>query len=177
MRLWGLGSRAYRRSLVARSPVRDLLATLCRVVDPWSLGAGLALIDPATRPRRPNRPGAGYGRWHVRRGDKRGDLVSPTKCGNGTKLMLLVDDAGLLLAVDIESACRAEVQLITSARSSGYRRCSTSSDFRSRRRQRQAPHQPGCSRYRVDLPTSTRPAAETDSRQPYAPPLSPPLDR
>src|ERR1700712_510007 len=32
---------------------------------------------------------------------KRGDLIGPTKRGKGTKLMLLVDGAGLPLAVDI----------------------------------------------------------------------------
>ena len=48
-------------------------------------------------------------RRHVRLGKKRGDLIGPTKRGKGTKLMLLVDGAGLPLAVDVDSASPAEV--------------------------------------------------------------------
>ena len=46
-------------------------------------------------------------RRHVRLGEKGGDLVGPTKRGKGTKLMVLVDGAGLPLAVDVESASPA----------------------------------------------------------------------
>jgi hypothetical protein len=39
-------------------------------------------------------------------------LIGPTKRGKGTKLMLLVDGAGLPLAIDVGSARPAEVTLI-----------------------------------------------------------------
>jgi transposase len=39
-------------------------------------------------------------------------LIGPTKRGKGTKLMLLVDGAGLPLAIDVDSASPAEVTLI-----------------------------------------------------------------
>jgi hypothetical protein len=51
-------------------------------------------------------------RRHVRLGKKRGDLIGPTKRGKGTKIMLLVDGAGLPLAIDVDSASPAEVGLI-----------------------------------------------------------------
>ena len=51
-------------------------------------------------------------RWHVRLGEKGGDLVGPTKRGKGTKLMVLVDATGLPLSVDVDSANSAEVNLI-----------------------------------------------------------------
>jgi transposase len=54
----------------------------------------------------------GIRRRHVCPGKKGGDLVGPTKRGKGTKLMLLVDGAGLPLAVDVDSASPAEVGLI-----------------------------------------------------------------
>jgi transposase len=56
--------------------------------------------------------GAGLRRRYVRPGKKRGDLIGPTKRGKGTKLLLLVDGAGLPLAVDVDSASPAEVTLI-----------------------------------------------------------------
>jgi transposase len=39
-------------------------------------------------------------------------LIGPTKRGKGTKLMLLVDGAGLPLAIEVDSASPAEVTLI-----------------------------------------------------------------
>ena len=62
-------------------------------------------------------------RRHVRLGEKRGDLVGPTKRGKGTKLMLLVDGAGLPLAVDIDCASLAEVNLIEPLLDQGVTPC------------------------------------------------------
>ncbi len=39
-------------------------------------------------------------------------MIGPTKRGKGTKLMLLVDGAGLPLAIEVDSASPAEVTLI-----------------------------------------------------------------
>jgi transposase len=56
--------------------------------------------------------GARIRRQHVRIRKKSAGLIGPTKRGKGTKLMLLVDGAGLPLAVDIRCASPAEVTLI-----------------------------------------------------------------
>jgi transposase len=55
---------------------------------------------------------ASRGRWQLCLGKKRGELVGKTKRGKGTKLMLLTDGQDLPLAVDIDSASAAEVNLI-----------------------------------------------------------------
>jgi transposase len=54
----------------------------------------------------------GFADGTVRLDEKGGDRVGPTKRGKGSKLMLLVDGAGLPLAIDIDSASPAEVTLI-----------------------------------------------------------------
>jgi transposase len=51
-------------------------------------------------------------RRHVCLGKKRGELVGKTKRGKGSKLLLLSDRQGLPLAVDLNSASPAEVNLI-----------------------------------------------------------------
>jgi transposase len=56
--------------------------------------------------------GREFCRRHVCLGKKGGDRVGPTKRGKGTKLMVLVDGAGLPLAIDVDSASPAEVSLI-----------------------------------------------------------------
>ena len=49
---------------------------------------------------------------HVRLGEKRGDRIGPTRRGKGTKVMVLADGNGILLASDVEAANHAEVNLI-----------------------------------------------------------------
>ncbi len=94
------------------SLVRHLLAAVRRVVGRRRLGRSLASIGHYAGRAGPHQLGGRLCRRHVCLGKKRGDLVGPTKRGKGTKLMLLVDGAGLPLAIDIESARCAEVRLI-----------------------------------------------------------------
>jgi transposase len=56
--------------------------------------------------------GAVDGRWHICLGKKRGLEVGNTKCGKGTKIMLLVDGRGLPLSVMTIEANVAEVNTI-----------------------------------------------------------------
>ena len=72
----------------------------------------MAEAGHTTRPTRRSELGRGIRRRHVCLGKKGGDRVGPTKRGKGTKLMVLVDGAGLPLAVDVDSASQAEVGLI-----------------------------------------------------------------
>lgn len=90
----------------------DLLAAVCRLVRGGNLGDGLAKAGQTARPTRCCGLGRRNCRWHVCLGKKGGDRVGPTKRGKGTKLMVLVDGSGLPLAVDVDSASPAEVNLI-----------------------------------------------------------------
>jgi transposase len=92
--------------------IRDLLAAVCRLVRGGNLGHGLAKAGQTARPARCCGLGRRNCRWHVCLGKKGGDRVGPTKRGKGTKLMVLVDGSGLPLAVDVDSASPAEVNLI-----------------------------------------------------------------
>jgi transposase len=51
-------------------------------------------------------------RWVVRPGEKRGDAVGKTKKGKGTKWMVVVDGEGVPLASHLDSANKAEVNLL-----------------------------------------------------------------
>lgn len=51
-------------------------------------------------------------RRDVRLGEKRGDLVGPTKRGKGTKIMAVADASGLPVGLHVESASPAEVKLV-----------------------------------------------------------------
>jgi transposase len=53
-----------------------------------------------------------FHRWHLRRGQKRGFCVGPTKRGKGTKVMAIADRSGLPVAVCIESASPHESKLV-----------------------------------------------------------------
>lgn len=92
--------------------VRHVLAMLRRLVGRWYLGRSLAETGGKARCARPDRVGRKFCRRHVCPGKKGGDRVVPTKRGKGTKLMVLVDGAGLPLASDVDSASPAEVSLI-----------------------------------------------------------------
>jgi transposase len=92
--------------------VCHLLATLRRVVERWLVGPSLVPTHRAVGSAEQGELAGRIRRRHVCLGKKGGDLVGPTKRGKGTKLMLLVDGAGLPLAVDVDSASPAEVGLI-----------------------------------------------------------------
>lgn len=51
-------------------------------------------------------------RWVIRPGEKRGDAVGKTKKGKGTKWMVVVDGEGIPLACHLDSANKAEVNLL-----------------------------------------------------------------
>jgi transposase len=62
--------------------------------------------------QRQNRNGRIHGRCNVFGGKKRGEHVGKTKCGKGTKTMLLTDGNGIPLGTTISTASRNDVRLI-----------------------------------------------------------------
>ena len=62
--------------------------------------------------QRQDRNGRIHGRCYVFCGKKRGEHVGKTKCGKGTKTMLLTDGNGIPLGTTISTASRNDVRLI-----------------------------------------------------------------
>ncbi len=109
----GAPQRCPLERLAASIPVvRHLLASLRRVVRQRCVGKSVAAIGPQAGPQRPNRLARRLRRRHVCLGKKRGDRIGKTRRGKGTKIMVLTDARGLPLAIEIEAANHAEVNLI-----------------------------------------------------------------
>src|SRR5580765_429968 len=83
-------------------PWTDARAVLNGVL--WVLRTGAPWHDRSQRGRR---------RRHLRRGQKRGPAVGPTRRGKGSKIMAICDRHGLPLAVHVASASPAESHLVT----------------------------------------------------------------
>ena len=94
--------------------VGDVLAQVTRVDDLGPVRQGVGALPRTTRPAGQDRRGGGFGRRHVCQGKKGGALVGKTKCGKGTKLMVLTDARGTPLSVEIHNTSPAEVTLIES---------------------------------------------------------------
>jgi hypothetical protein len=59
-------------------------------------------------------------RRDVRLGEKRGDLVGPTKRGKGTKVMAVADASGFPVGIHAECASPAEVTLVEETLDCGF---------------------------------------------------------
>ena len=90
----------------------DLLATLPGLDRVWRLDEGLG--EAAANARSPGTHPVGRRdcRRNILLGEKRGLCVGKTKCGKGTKTMVLTDGRGLPLAAEIASASPHEQALI-----------------------------------------------------------------
>jgi transposase len=91
--------------LLASPAMLGRIGTVCRDVDP----AVAAFRRPAA-----NRLDRSVGGWNIRPRNKGGACVGKTKCGKGTKIMVLSEAEGIPLAAEIHSASPAEVTLIES---------------------------------------------------------------
>jgi transposase len=90
----------------------NLLAAAQGMVRGGPLARSLGAIAPQARPGGQNPTRRSLRRRDVLLGKKRGEYVGKTKRGKGTKIMVLVDAAGLPLGVTIASASPHEVTLI-----------------------------------------------------------------
>lgn len=91
--------------LLASTAVLGRIGTVCRDVAPPAAAfrrSAANRLDPST------------GGWNIRPCKKGGACVGKTKCGKGTKIMVLSDAEGIPLAAEIHSASPAEVTLIES---------------------------------------------------------------
>ena len=93
---------------------RHLLAQITRVDNVRIIRHSLGALPQTTRRDGQDRRGRSFGRRYVFQGKKGGALVGKTKCGKGTKIMVLTDAMGTPLSVEIHSASPAEVTLIES---------------------------------------------------------------
>ena len=95
----------------AVSSIPDLPSVFPAMVQGWCLGQGVVPFGrgPA-RPREDRHHRMLLG-WHLRKCQKRGRDIGPTKRGKGTKVMVLTDAHGLPIAVRTFSARPNEVTL------------------------------------------------------------------
>lgn len=89
-----------------------LLASLSGLDRERRLAKGLGETAAQARSSGQSELGRSDGRRDVFPGKKRGKCVGKTKCGKGTKTMVLIDGNGLPMAAEIASASPAEVTLI-----------------------------------------------------------------
>ncbi len=104
------------------APWHDLPRPLSAVPNLPSALSAVATVRPARSPlatprRRSPRPRQDRSvrslrRCHLRRGEKRGAAVGPTRRGKGTKIMAICDRHGLPLAVHVASASPYEPHLV-----------------------------------------------------------------
>ena len=104
--------RAVARPAAALPVVTNLPSALSAVAAQWPTGS----LAPAprrglARPRQ-DRSHRSVCRCHLRRGEKRGAAVGPTRRGKGTKIMAICDRHGLPLAVHVASASPYEPHLV-----------------------------------------------------------------
>lgn len=99
----------YARGISER---RDLLAAIEGVGRSWNLDRRLAAAAGDARRARFAEMGGDVCRRQFRAGEKRGSCVGKTKCGKGTKRMVLVELQGIPVGALVASASPAEVKLL-----------------------------------------------------------------
>ena len=91
--------------------IPDLPSVLPAMVQGWRMGQGAVPLGLGPARSRENRHHRMLSRWHLRKCQKRGRDIGPTKRGKGTKIMALTDAHGLPISIRTFSARPNEVTL------------------------------------------------------------------
>src|SRR5215813_2720885 len=104
--------RTVARLAAAVSSLSDVSSSFSTLATQWPPGsAAAAARGGPSRPRK-NRPDRSLRRRHLRRGQKGGAAVGPTRRGKGSKIMAICDRHGLPVAVHVASASPYEPHLV-----------------------------------------------------------------